>query len=143
VDRQAILDAALELIRARRAFVFATVDDRGFPQIRWMGGAFLEEPLTVYMAAGADSRKMRQIASHPQAQLMFQTEDFSRVATLTGSASVVTDPAMKRQVFAGIPGASQYFPGPDDASFGVVRFVCSRIEMLGLGEGMTPVVADI
>ena len=90
MDRQAIVDAALELIRAGRAFVFATVDDTGFPQIRWMGGAFLEEPLTVYMAAGAGSRKMRQIGGHPEAQLMFQSEDFSRVATLTGNICTMT-----------------------------------------------------
>lgn len=143
MDRQIVVDAALELVRAGRAFVFATVDAEGFPQVRWMGGAYLEEPLTVYMAAGADSRKMIQIAAHPQAQLMFHNEDFSRVATLTGTARAVTDPSVKRRVFAGMPGAATYFAGPDDPKFGVVAFVCSRIEMLGLADGMAPAAVDI
>jgi general stress protein 26 len=143
VDRQIVVDAALELVRAGRAFVFATVDAEGFPQVRWMGGAYLEEPLTVYMAAGADSRKMMQIAAHPQAQIMFHNEDFSRVATLTGTASAVTDSSVKRRVFAGMSGAANYFSGPDDPKFGVVAFVCSRIEMLGLADGMAPAAVDI
>jgi len=143
MDRQTFVEAALELVRAGRAFVFATVDAEGFPQVRWMGGAHLEEPLTVYMAAGTDSRKMVQMAAHRQAQLMFQSEDFSRVATLTGTASAVTDPSVKRRVFAGIPGAANYFAGPDDPKFGVVEFACSRIEMLGLADGMAPAVVDI
>jgi general stress protein 26 len=137
------VDAALELVRAGRAFVFATVDAEGFPQVRWMGGAYLEEPLTVYMAAGTDSRKMMQIAAHPQAQLVFHNEDFSRVATLIGTASAATDPSVKRRVFAGMPGAANYFAGPDDPKFGVVAFVCGRIEMLGLTGDMAPAAVDI
>jgi general stress protein 26 len=143
MDRQGVIDAAMELVRAGRAFIFATVDGGGFPQVRWMGGGYLEEPLTVYMACAADSRKMGQIAAHPEAQLMLQNEDFSRVATLTGTAKAVTESSVKRRVFAGIPGSAQYFSGPDDPGFGVVKFVCSRIEMLGLAEGMTPTAADI
>jgi general stress protein 26 len=143
MDRQGVIDAALELVRSGRAFVFATVDGGGFPQVRWMGGGYLEEPLTIYMAAAAESRKMAQIAVHPEAQLMLQNADLSRVATLTGTARAVTEPSVKRRVFAGIPGSSEYFSGPDDPAFGVVKFVCSRIEMLGLAEGMTPSVADI
>jgi general stress protein 26 len=143
MDRQSIVDAALELVRGQRAFVFATVDSAGFPQIRWMGGAYLEEPLTIYMATGADSRKMVQLGGRPESQLMFQTEDFSRVAILTGTASIVTEPSIKKRVFAGMPAAAQYFSGPDEPAFGVMKFVCSRIEMLGLAEGMAPVSVDI
>ena len=143
MDRQAIVDAAIELIRAGRAFVFATVDAEGFPQLRWMGGSYVEEPLTVYMAAAADSRKIAQLSRHSEAQLLYQRDDHSRVAALMGSASVVSDQSVKRRVFAGIPGASEYFSGPEDSAFGVIKFVCSRIEVLGLTEGMTPAVADI
>jgi len=143
MQRLAVLDAALDLIRAGRAFIFATADEDGFPQVRWMGGHYLEEPLTVYMACDSESRKMRQIASHPEAQLMFQTEGFSRVATLTGTAKVVTEPSVRRKVYAGIPGASQYFPqGPDDARFGSSSSCAAGSRCLARG-GMAPVAADI
>jgi len=136
MEKKEIVSAALDLVRAGRSFVFATVDRDGSPQVRWMGGAYLEEPCTIYMACGAKSRKMGQIASQPRSQLMFQAEDFSRVATLTGMSEVVTEAEAKRRVFEGIAGASQYFAGPDDPNFGAVKFTCQRVEMLGMSEGM-------
>ncbi len=143
MDKEKIVSAAQELIRAGRSFVLATVDSEGVPQVRWMGAAHLEEPFDVYMAAGAASRKIGQMESHPQSQLMFQTEDYSRVATLTGTCEVVTDAETKRRVFEGIPGAAQYFSGPDDPNFAAIKFKCQRVEMLGMAEGMAPVSADL
>jgi general stress protein 26 len=136
MDKTEIVNAALDLVRAGRSFVLATVDRDGTPQVRWMGGAHLEEPFTICMACGAESRKMGQIASDPRSQLMFQAEDFSRVATLTGTSEVVTEAEAKRRVFEGIAGASQYFSGPDDPNFGAIKFTCQRVEMLGMSDGM-------
>lgn len=143
MDKTEIVSAALDLVRAGRSFVFATVDSNGTPQVRWMGGAYLEEPSTIYMACGAKSRKMGQIASDPRSQLMFQAEDFSRVATLTGRSEVVTEAEAKRRVFEGIAGASQYFSGPDDPNFGAIKFTCQRVEMLGMSEGMEVESAEV
>jgi general stress protein 26 len=136
MDKKEIVGVALDLVRAGRSFVFATVDRDGSPQVRWMGGAYLEEPFTVYMACGVDSRKMGQIAAQAKSQLMLQAEDFSRVATLTGTSEVVTEAEAKRRVFEGIAGAAQYFSGPDDPNFGAIKFTCRRVEVLGMSEGM-------
>lgn len=143
MDQQQVIAAVKELVHVGGSFVFATVDAEGFPRMRWMGGCFFEEPMTIYMAAAASSRKMAQLANHPKAQLLFQTADYSRVATLTGVASEVVCAETKRKVFAGLPGAGSYFSGPDDAQFGVIRFDCARVEMLGLTEGMEPVAAEV
>lgn len=143
MDRQVVIEAALQLIRADRPFVLATVDAEGCPQVRWMGAAHYEWPATIYMAAFADSRKMAQINGHPQAQLMFHSEGFKRVATLSGTARVVADPAVKRRVFAEMLDSSDYFEGPDDPRFGLIAFVFTRIEAIGLGDDMTPAAVDI
>ena len=143
MEKSEIVNAALELVRAGRSFVYATVDREGNPQVRWMGGAYLEKPFTVYMACGAQSRKIDQIASDAKSQLMFHAEDFSRVATLTGTSEVVTEADAKRRIFEGIAGAAQYFAGPDDPNFGVIKFTCRRVEMLGLSEGMGVDAADL
>ncbi len=143
MDAKEVIGAAQELVRAGRSFVFATVDEQGTPRVRWMGAAYLEEPLTIYMAAGAESRKMGQIESSPRSQLMFQAADYSRVATLTGRSEIVTDGETKRRVFEGIAAASQYFSGPDDPKFGAIKFTCQRVEMLGMSEGMGVESADL
>jgi len=137
MDKSAVISAAQELAQAGRSFVLATVDQEGAPQVRWMGALFTEEPFTIYLAAGAESRKMAQIRGNPKSQLMFQAEDFSKVATLSGTSTVVSDAAVKEKVFAGIPAAGQYFSGPDDPNFGVIKFQARKIEMLGLSEGMS------
>jgi general stress protein 26 len=136
MDKSAVIGAAEELVSAGRSFVLATVDQDGAPQVRWMGAVFTEKPFTMYLAAGAESRKMAQISGNPKSQLMFHAEDFSKVATLSGTSEIVDDDAVKQQVFAGLPAAAQYFSGPDDPSFGVVKFEAKKIEMLGLSEGM-------
>jgi len=143
MDRDEIIGAAKKLVRANRSFVLATVDQSDAPRIRWMGAAYMEEPFTLYLATAAASRKMGQIKSNPKSQLMFQNEDFSQVATLTGDSSVVTDTATKQRVWDNMPGAHSYFSGPDDPVFGVVQFECRRVEMTGLVEGMEPVSAEL
>jgi general stress protein 26 len=143
MDRQKIVAAAQDLVRAGRAFVLGTVDETGTPQMRWMGAAHLEEPLTVYMVSGAGSRKVHQIAAQQRSQLMFQSEDYSRVATLSGTCELVTDMQVKRNVWEGIPAAAKYFSGPEDEKFGVIRFECKRAEVVGIAEGMEAAVAEL
>ena len=143
MDKEQVINAARALVRAGRAFVLATVDQQGAPQTRWMGAALLEEPFTLYMVASANSRKMGQMAANPNAQLAFQTEDFSEVATLSGPCELVSDAQTKRRVWDGIPASAEYFAGPDDPGFGVIRLTCRRIELLRMAEGESPAVAEL
>jgi general stress protein 26 len=138
-----IISATQLMVRTRSPFVLGTVDRDGMPQLRWMGGCMLEEPLTAFMAAGAGSRKMGQMRAHPQCQLMFQHADYSRVATLSGVCDVVEDIETKRRVWHGIPGCAEYFSGPEDPNFGVIRFVCRRIELTGADIDPSPAVAEL
>jgi general stress protein 26 len=143
MSKHEVIGAAQDLIRAGGSFVLATVDQDGIPQVRWMGAALLEEPLTVYMVAGAESRKMGQMKAHPKSQLMFQSADYARVATLSGTCEIVGDAKTKQRVWDGIPGAANFFKGPDDPGFGAIRFVCTRVEVLGLKEGMATAAAEL
>lgn len=143
MGKHEVIGAAQDLIRAGGSFVLATVDQDGIPQVRWMGAALLEEPLTVYMVAGAESRKVGQMKAHPKSQLMFQSADHARVATLSGTCEVVGDVKTKQRVWDGIPGAANFFKGPDDVGFGAIKFVCTRVEVLGLKEGMATAAAEL
>ena len=138
-----IITAAKELIAADRPFVFATVDQDGGPQIRWMGALMLEEPLICYMAAGGQSRKMGQLKANPRAQLMFQSEEFGRVATLSGAAETVEDMDTKRRAWDAMPVCAKYFPGPDAPEFGVIKFVCERVELLAMEAQHEAFVAEL
>ena len=143
MDKEQVINAAQELVRLNRSFVLATVDQNKAPHIRWMGAAYMEEPLTLYMATAATSRKVNQIEMNPKSQLMFKAEDFTRVATLTGDSSLVTDGELKHRVWDAMPEAHAYFSGPDDPVFGVIKFECRRLEVTGLVEGMIPASAEL
>lgn len=86
---------------------------------------------------------MGQIKAHPKSQLMFQSADYVWVATLSGTCEFVGDAETKQRVWDGIPGAANFFKGPDDPGFGAIRFVCTRVEVLGLKEGMATAAADV
>ena len=129
-----IITAAKELIAADRPFVLATVDQDGGPQVRWMGAFMLQDPLVCYMAAGGQSRKIEQLKANPS---------FGRVATLSGTAEIVEDIDTKRRAWDAMPVCAKYFPGPDAPEFGLIKFVCERVELLAMAEAHEPFVAEL
>ena len=139
-----ILGVARELIAAGRPFILATVDQEGKPQARWMGGNVLDEPLTVWMACGANSRKVEQVRAHPAAQLLYSDEKFARIVSISGSCEVVTDSEPKRRLWEALPVLATFLSGPEDPNLGVLKFTGHRVELLDMAErAMTPQVAEV
>jgi general stress protein 26 len=143
MSKDEIVAVALELAASHKPFMMGTVDTLGRPQMRWMGGLVLEEPLVIWMACGAKSRKIGQLQARPTAQLVFSKDDFSTVVTLSGRCELRCDANSKQKVWDGIPGLAQYNTGPDDPKLAVLRFVTKRIEVLRVGEGLEPQVAEL
>ncbi|MCX7598757.1 MAG: pyridoxamine 5'-phosphate oxidase family protein [Armatimonadetes bacterium] len=142
--REEIIAMARRVVSEGKPFVLATVDADGGPRMRWMGGLVLEDPLTIYMACGASSRKMDQIRGNPRGQLMFQTEGFREVVTLYGTCHIVDDAKVKEKLWAEMPVLENYFAGADDPNFGVIRFETQRVEiMIADRHDEPPLVADV
>jgi general stress protein 26 len=132
------------MVNTRRPFVLATSGPEGAPQMRWMGDLMLEDPLTVYMACGAQSRKMDQIRVNQNAQLMFQSEGFGQVATLSGTCEICDDAETKMRIWKAMPVVASYVSGPDDPNLGVLHFITRKVELLMMHDhGMTPFVAEL
>ena len=143
MTKDEIIAIAVELVGARKPFVLGTVDAAGQPQMRWMGDLLREEPLVIWMAGGAQSRKVVQLQAHPQAQLILQAPDFSTVVTLSGRCETCTDAASKQKVWDGIPGLARHSSGPDDPKMAALRFVTERVEVLQMAAGTEPLVAEL
>ncbi len=143
MTQEEIIRTAQEMATAGRPFVLATVDQAGVPQVRWMIGCVLGESLTVSMATSANSRKLAQIAAYPQAQLMFHNEDYSRVATVSGTCQIVEALEYKRRLWEAMPELAEHVSGPQDPDFGVIEFEGRRVEVLTPAEGFTPEVAKL
>ena len=143
MEREEIIAATQAMCKAGAPFVFATVGEDGGPRMRWMGGLYLEEPLTIFMAGGAKARKMGQIHRDPLGQLLFQSPDFSTVVTLFGDCTVVDSLEVRQKLWEAIPQLANYMSGPDDPEFGVVRFDTKKIEVLSMAGGLEPQVLEL
>ena len=130
MTKEEIVAKAREMARAELPFMFATVDEAGAPQARWMGALVLDEPFTVYMESHTQARKMGQIRTNPRGQLVFHTPDFMQVATVSGVCEVCEDAAVYRRIWEAIPELANYVSGPDDPGFGAVKFTGQVIELL-------------
>ena len=134
-------DRVREIIAAaNKMSVLATVDEKNAPQMRWMGGLVEDpdKPWTFYLACGASSRKMAQIAANPSAQLMLNKPDYSEVATLSGTAEIVECLEAKKVVWEAMPQIEKYFASHDDPGFGVIRFTTRCMEVLAMAEQHEP-----
>ncbi len=144
MDRHEIIETARAIARSGRPFVLATVDSSGAPHVRWMGGMVIEPPFTALMPAGVASRKMTQIRSNPCAQLLLTSEDFTCVATLDGACEIVTESDAKQRLWEALPALNGHYSGPDDPTFGAIRFRPRRVELLMSREHCrVPLVAEL
>jgi general stress protein 26 len=144
MNREEIIAEAQKVAQSGAPFIFATVDESGCPQARWMGGLVLNEPFTVCMMSFVGARKMGQIGHCPAGQLVFNTPDFARAITVSGTCEVCDEAACKQKLWAALPMLSLVVSGPEDPNFGVVKFTGKRIELLAVQEfGPKPLVAEL
>ena len=144
-EQEALDRARVMMGNGSATFMMATVDGDGKPRMRWMG-AIAQDPddeNTYYMASQSTARKVAQLTGNPATQLVFGEQDFSCIATVNGKSEMTQDMAIKRMVWDALPGAAQYFDGPESEGFGVIKFTAESIEVLCLSEGREPVRVDL
>jgi len=123
----------------KQIFVFATVDDEGRPHSRYMGVLDIAPDYSAFfLACETDSEKVHDVVQNPHSQLLFATPDFLQVATVSGRAEMVESAERKREFWEANPVLAGYFASPDDAKFGMIRFVPEYAEYLDLNVGYHP-----
>jgi len=123
-------DRIHEVIGAASMGFLATLD-MDQPRVRPIA-PYLED-LNFWVIAFADSAKVREIMNQPKVGIAFAAmvgEEFATVNVL-GRAAIVDAPDEKRRVWEIFPeevDLSQYFTGPDDPRFALIRIDPGRIE---------------
>ena len=102
-DPTSIVTAARALMEADANAALVTVDEHGRPRVRsvraWLSAADSTDPtkpITVWILTRAESRKVDQIRNHSFVTLYFNDDEKITYATLMGTATVLTDPALPR-----------------------------------------------
>lgn len=92
-DPAVLLAATRALLAEDKLGTLITVDAEGRPRARTVLLSAPDEQMRLWIGARAGSRKLAQIAAHPQATVHVALDGKSGYASLMGHARIVTDPA--------------------------------------------------
>jgi general stress protein 26 len=87
-NREQTIRMAKELLRGGNPGILSTVDQKGFPQSRWMATMSFEDFPDLYTLTSATSRKVAQIQQNSAVHWMFSNRDLTFIINLTGKAEI-------------------------------------------------------
>ena len=129
--REAIIEAARDIMVAAGPGALITVGPDGSPQARIMDAFPPESDLTVWMGTNRGTRKVDEIRADPKATLIYFDPANPGYATLIGTARLVDDPAEKRARFK--DAWADYYPGGAAAAdYLLIEFVPRRLEVVSV-----------
>ncbi len=129
--REAIIEAAEEIIAAAANCTLITIGPDGAPQARMMNPFPAEEGLIVWMATNRDTRKVAEMRADPRVTLIYFDPADPGYSTLVGTVRLVDDPAEKRRRWK--DGWSMYYPsGPEGDTYLLIEFVPDRLEVVSV-----------
>ena len=134
-DRAAVLKAAREIARKARYATFVTIGLDGQPQARIVDALGPDEDFAVWVATNPATRKVAEIAKDPRVTLSFFEPSFPAFVTLVGTATVVTDPAVKAKHWKDA-WAPFYKNESRGADFLLLMFVPRRLEIVSEAHGL-------
>lgn len=131
MDDQVAKQRAREVMNEKPVAELATLDEQGFPRLRPMYTAGMDEDFTIYFATHKDLPKCKQIKANPKVATSWSSykDDMSdwREVEIMGMATISEDSDLKHRLWT--DEFSQYFPeGPDDPNY--VAVVVKPVEML-------------
>jgi len=133
--REAIIEAARDIMVAAGPGALITVGPDGSPQARIMDAFPPESNLTVWMGTNRGTRKVDEIRANPKVTLIYFDPANPGYVTLIGTARLVDDPEEKRARFKDAWKA--YYPeGPEGDDFLLIEFVPGRLEVVSVKHGV-------
>ncbi len=133
-SREAILEAAREIIGQQKYCALITLDFSGKPQARTMNPFPPEEDMSVWMATNSRSRKVEEIRKNPQVTLYYA--DHSQATgyvAISGRAILVDDMAEKQK------RKREYWTQafPDWKYLLLIKVIPERLEVINYKRQMT------
>ncbi len=105
-----ILSVLHSLLEDSKVGVLTSIDEKGYPQSRWMTPALLPRfPGRLFAVTGSAFGKVGHIRANPKVEWAFQSRTLDRVVSLKGNAFVVDEPELKVEVLEAIGPNLQVF----------------------------------
>lgn len=128
-SREAIIEAARDIMAHAGQCAMVTLASGGAPQARMMDPFTPEDDLAVWMATSRDTRKVEEVRADDRVTLLWFAPDDPGYATLIGTARLVDDAREKRARWK--EEWREYYPGgPDGPSYLLMQFLPLRLEVV-------------
>ena len=108
-----------ELIHDIRTAMLTTMSSSGYPRSRPMATHDVEFEGTIWFFTSVHSRKVEEIGLAPHVAVTYSSPGKESYVALTGTATVVEDPARARDMWN--PLHKAWFSGPDDPALRLIR----------------------
>ncbi len=144
MDARQQRDYCLNVISTSPVCYLATVNEKGFPEIRAMlnlrnPNVFPElrmffsrksDDFTVYLSTNTSSTKIKQVLNNPKVSLYYCNPDNFQGVMLRGVLEIVEDPAIKKDLWQ--PDWNMYYPrGLADPDFTIARLRPEAVKAYG------------
>ena len=127
------IELAKKMADGTRPGVFATVDDRGMPHLRWMATLSLQDFPLLYTITSPASRKLQHIKDHPNVSWMFSNEEMNVIVNIRGKARIADDSGKMQRVWKLLEDKSKaYFLSiaTDGSGFAVIETEIEDIDCI-------------
>jgi general stress protein 26 len=133
VNRDTVLIAAREIIKATTYCALITIDSTGQPQVRTMNPFPANDELITWFATSGKSRKVREIKNNPKVCVYYADHTSAKgYVNITGTAEVIDDKElllkMKRDYWENIPDWQNIFV--------LIKIVPKTIEVINYKHGL-------
>lgn len=113
----------IDFIRKQKTAFVASVDEKGFPNLKAMYTPRKIEGNCFYFSTNTSSRRSQQFLNNPKASIYFYHRGRFHYEgiMLVGTMEVLLDPAIKEEIWQ--PGDTFYYPGGvTDPDYCVLKF---------------------
>ncbi|NIA08069.1 MAG: pyridoxamine 5'-phosphate oxidase family protein [Actinobacteria bacterium] len=137
-----IKKAIWNIVGGAKVFVYTTADAQGNPHSRYMGALMIEDSV-IYMATASCARKVQQIKGHPNGELLFASEEYKEVATISGESNIAESLELKKQFWQANPICKDYFSSYEAPEFTLIAFGPTTAEYLNLALQLEPFAVSL
>ncbi len=125
---------AMQVISQFPISQFGTVDVEGFPNVRAMFTAKVEDDFTTFFATSSHTAKVSEIKANNKVIVVWATpfDDMKnwKSVMLKGVAEVTDDPKIKKDTWLDM--MNNFYSGPDDPNYVVVRIKPESVKMVDM-----------
>lgn len=120
-------ELALAVVAADKFPMMATMDGLQ-PRVRPISPV-RTDGFTVYVASLRSSHKTGEVEANSRVELCYLTKDHDQVR-ITGTASLVTEPAVRQEIWDSNPLLRAYLKSPDNPEFMLYRIDPSEVRFM-------------